>query len=468
MRVLLIKPPWASLTTGTASFPIGLAYLAGALKRLPADVVEEVGVFNADFWEGRRPVDEYVFIEGEQVPDAEERAYGLLRRVIEEFRPDLVGMTLMTPEYENGKKCMALIREAAPGVPVAVGGVHVTLLPGETLIGLGADFAVPGEGERAMTDLVADLTGGGDGCGIPGVWVREGSSAIPPLTMPEPLAMDDLPLPDYGSVINPHAQHYNKAIIATARGCPGKCTYCATKNLWPGKVRFSSVERVMAEVHRLRDEHNVREVRFVDDTFTASRKRILALCDELEKMPDFFWSADTQARLVDGPLLERMMRAGCLQLNMGVESGSPPIREAIRKPGTLEETMAAVDMADSMGLGVVAYFMIGFPGETEADIEKTYDLLTTIKAYPIVSLLTPYPGTALYKAAEDRLKGLNVSWSELFHHSRFPLNLTEVEPEPWLAIQRRFHDTVKRLSAAYDMAARKELLRARRREAAHG
>lgn len=288
MRVLLIKPPWASLTTGTAAFPIGLAYLAGALKEMVGNGIDKVGVYNADFWPGRQPVDEYVFIEGEQVADAADRAFGLLREVVESFRPDMIGMTLMTPEYENALKCMDIINEVVPDIPVVIGGVHVTLLPGETLSGLGADYAVVGEGERAFTNLIRNIAQGGDGRGVPGVWVRDGESVYPPLSMPEPLSMDELPLPDYGAVINPHNQPYNMGIISTARGCPGKCTYCATKNLWPGRVRFSSVERVMTEVRRLYHDYNIREVRFVDDTFTASRKRIVALCNELEKLPDFF------------------------------------------------------------------------------------------------------------------------------------------------------------------------------------
>lgn len=163
-----------------------------------------------------------------------------------------------------------------------------------------------------------------------------------------------------------------------------------------------------------------------------------------------------------------MKQAGCIQLNMGVESGSPSIREAIRKPGTLEETIESIELADSMGLGVVAYFIIGFPGETESDIEQTYELLTTLKAYPIVSLLTPYPGTALFEMASERLKHIDITWSELFHHSRFPLNLTEVEIDKWGEIQKRFHDTAKRLCLEYDMPNRKELLRLQRKEQRDG
>jgi len=220
-------------------------------------------------------------------------------------------------------------------------------------------------------------------------------------------------------------------------------------------VIFRPVPAILREVREIYADYNVRQVRFVDDTFTAERGRVLELCRELESLPGLSWSADTQAVRLDREVLEAMLKAGCCQINIGVESGSDPIRRQIRKPGTLAQAEAAVRLAHEVGLAVVAYFMIGFPGETREDMERTFAVMRSLPAYPICSLATPYPGTSMHTLAQQRIPQENLEdFARLFHHCATPMNMTSLPDEEWRQVQSAAQDEVRALTAAYGMAER--------------
>ncbi len=464
MRVLLIKPPWASVTTGSANFPLGLAYLAAALE----DIVDDVAIYNADYWRGRIPREEFVFIEGRSQKKALNKALTSLYDVINMYQPDVLAITMMTPEYQIVRQILLHVRAVHPQTICVLGGIHVTLLPEETLCDLKPDFLITGEGEKSFRNLILALQKKRDLTDCDGVWYLADNLVMRPKNAIDYCKKSDIPLPKLDCLLNPNGESINLGMIFTARGCPAACTFCATKKLWPGKIRASSNERILEEVKRLRYDYDVREVRFVDDTFTANRTKVIELCYELKKIDGFFWSADTQGRFVDRELLELMVEAGCIQINIGVETGSEEVFSSIRKPGTLAEIKKAIHAADQIGLGVVAYYIIGFPGERKEDIDKTYACMNELPAFPIVSLATPYPGTMMYEEAKSHLSHDHLAdFSNLFHHSDISLNMTTLSEESWHTELNRFHDLVKKLSRSYELGKRHTQMR-KKRARSHG
>ncbi len=446
MKILLIKPPWASLITGSANLPVGLTYLAASVR----EIADDVAVLNSDYCKGRVPKEEFLFVEGEEELPAD--PFSMIRRTLISYRPNVVGISVMTPEYGNAKKVIDLVREVLPDVKIIIGGIHVTLLPEESITELKADYAVSGEGEYPFRKLIEALANESEKIDIPNVWQFKDGKVVSPERNDFLIDADDIPMPALETILNVDGQEIDYGMIFTSRGCPAACSFCATRNIWRGRVRSLSNDRIVEEVRRLRDNYNVSYIRFVDDTFTSDRNKIIDLCGRFEKLGGFFWSADTQARFLDEELLKIMLSGRCIQINIGVESGSERVYKKIKKPGLLKNTVKMIDVADKIGLSVVAYFIIGFPGETMEDIMLTYGLVKNIKALPIVSIATPYPGTAMYEEAKKYLSAEVLSdYSNLHHHSESMLNMTELSDDEWHDVKIKFHELVKRKTIEYDL-----------------
>jgi len=390
MDVVLLQPGFQRavrrIAQTTIGPPLGLAYLAGAARAAGHSV--HIVEANARGW----GVDEAV------------------RRVVE-LNPGLVGMTAATPTLPLVGQLATSIRQRLPGARIVVGGPHATFLAARTLEEIGAiDVIVRGEGERTLPRLLAALEDDGDLVHVPGLAFRGDGGVVvdtgivPPIedldALPSP-ARDLLPMHRYRC---PDSARFST--ILAMRGCPCSCVYCAVPSMFGRQMRFRSPRAVAEEMDEVQRRHGVDFLSFVDDTFTTDRDWVFDLCERIHGL-DLHrrqrWICLTRPDLVDAELLARMRAAGCVRVEMGIESGSEHGRRFLAKGVGEEAIVQGFALARQAGLSTMGFAIVNIPGETRRDVERTFDLVRRVDPdYLQLSFLTPYPGTQLWTTAHEQ------------------------------------------------------------------
>jgi len=259
--------------------------------------------------------------------------------------------------------------------------------------------------------LVARLQCGEALEGLPGV-VTRGMDILP-----EPLLVEDfssLPFPHYEGLpleayTCPDALLRPMVTFMSIRGCPNGCGFCASPSLVGKRLRGWTVGQVLDALERLVQVHGIREVSFVDDGFTANRRRALDLCAGMvERGLDLSWFGNARADRVTPELAQAMAASGCHQLYLGLESGSQEILDQVNKRTTLDKLVAGAEILGKAGIHRSVGFMIGLPGETVETVASTIELALRIKPERIqFTRFTPLPGTPLSNAALGHGEGFH-------------------------------------------------------------
>ena len=208
--------------------------------------------------------------------------------------------------------------------------------------------------------------------------------------------------------------------VATSRGCPSRCTFCAAGVLWRGKYRQRSAPNVVEEFVDLSALlHSLRRhlaVSIVDDTFLVDQRRVEEICCTLLKRGlDIKWECDGRAvDLQDIHLLHLMKRAGCGGVFIGIESGSPQTLRRVEKGCTRETIANAVSLVNRAGMKVTGGIIIGFPWETEEDIVETARFVKNLPLNGVsVTFATPFPGTKLRESVTAQGRELDsIPWDD--------------------------------------------------------
>lgn len=327
--------------------------------------------------------------------------------------PDVIGLTAVTPSINRTKALAIRMKESFPNTPIILGGPHVTAIPKETLKACSAfDYAVIGEGEQTIVELVDALAAGRTSPDVQGTVSRNDGGLY--FSRPrEPIGdLDAIPFPAW-DLLHSFPNSYRPAIfkyknlpsthIVSARGCPGKCIFCDT-SVFGRRVRFHSPEYVLGLVEYLKKRFGVSEIIFEDDQFLLKTDRVAKICEGfINAKPPISWSCSGRVNAVkDRDLLRLMKRSGCWLINYGIESGNQGILDAAQKGTRLEQIEKAVSMTRRAGIQSKGYFILGLPGETEETMKNT---IRFAKALPLddisVFMLTPFPGSKMYEIARD-------------------------------------------------------------------
>lgn len=407
-RILLIEPPFLRLFKDAYSlerYPLSLGYLAGAIL---ANGQWDVKTYNADFRpQGETPRVRYLAGEGYEnfrrnLSEPTAPVWREVRKVLEEVRPDAVGISVKTQTLASARQAARLAKQQNPGVPVIVGGPHPSIAPERALACGDFDMAVLGEGEETIVELLETIRRGKDPAGVAGIAYRRGDTVV--RTAPRRLIenLDALPFPHASAqeTLIGYSRYPAGAFryVFAVRGCPYPCVFCGSRHVWTRRVRYRSPENVAAELRALR-ERGLNFVHFDDDTFGVSPSYIRRLCGEIEaRCPGLRWSCELHVKLARDDLLAAMRRAGCRMVQLGVESGSDEILHAMRKGFTVAEALAACRRITAAGLRLHTFFLVGFPGETEQTLEQTERTMRQIAAHRVVySIFAPYPGTEIHE-----------------------------------------------------------------------
>jgi len=196
--------------------------------------------------------------------------------------------------------------------------------------------------------------------------------------------------------------------IQSSRGCPYKCVFCYRGPSSGQKVRFKSVQNVFHEICMLYDKYGFRAFNFHDDIFTLRRSRILELCEMIITSDrEIYWTCETRVDYLDYELLSYMKKAGCVQIQVGVESGSQQIIDNLQKNITKEQAKEAFANCQRLHILTEAYFMFGTPWDTAETIRETIEFAKELKSTnSIFFAATPYPGTRLREIFIEN--GMNV------------------------------------------------------------
>jgi len=343
---------------------------------------------------------------------------------VKAFHPDVVGFTIMTSTFAKVREAIEMTKKETESF-IIVGGIHVTVLPEETLKMINADCAVIGEGEYTTLDVCKCLNDGEDWKKVDGIAYKKDENVV--RNKPRELIqnLDDVPFParhlaDFNKYLFPpgmiRGQWFDKATtVITSRGCPYHCIFCSSHLLFGRSVRRRSVENVIEELKYLVKNYGVDGIWFIDDTFTVDYDWVMKFCDRLKKENlKIKWGCQCRVNTINEEVLTAMKNAGCVQLDFGVESGSEKVLKALKKGTTPDMIRNAFKLTKKVGLKRLATFMIGNPEETAEDLEKTLALAKEIKP-DFISFFhtTPFPGTELMEICEKNGWVKNVDYSKL-------------------------------------------------------
>lgn len=435
-RVLLIYPPMVYnklQSRKTSVFPLGLGYIGSKLER-----AFDVKLLDMQL-EG---------YDNERLLPSGATLYGLdnisLYEYIQNYQPHYVLISCVFSSMHNRALAIAsIVKSFNRDIIVIIGGPHPSALPYMFTKDPNVDYVIIGEGERTVYDLLRHdkITDG----------IAFKDTVIPKKTFIRDI--DALPFParnlvDYNRYFNigtvqglRTGLESNLRLIQMicSRGCPNRCTYCAKSITWGNSYRTRSIDNIIKEIEHLKHAYNVERIAFLDDNLTKKRTFATDLFKALVNM-DIEWEAHNglEVDTLSAETLDAMKSSGCKSFTAAIEFGTQEILEKCRKKIDLEHAKDVIRYAQSIGLDVRGFFMIGYPGETLDTIKRTCDYAHSLNlSVTAFSLATPLPGTELWEyCIDNNIIDLNNVDMEHLSYGGFNLQLTDIPVEKLYHIRK--------------------------------
>lgn len=390
MRLLLLQPPVEDFyDTDIRLQPIGLAYLKAAVKKWLPDV--DVVVRDYHHGWGRRTAvlprelrylrDYYPW--PDKSPFSAFHSYYRFGASEEEIaadaaalQPDLIGIScLFSPYYREALRCAELLKERL-GVPILLGGSHVSAMPEAMLAHPAVDYIIRGEGERPLVEFLKAWKEGKDVSAVPNLGYKKNGRIILNEEA-ENYDIETLPIPDLSDVSPQTYLFEGKALtfMITSRSCPHRCTFCSVHKTFGFTYRRRSVENVMSEILQ-RYSEGYRVVDFEDDNLTFYKNEMKELCRRLiaafpARDMRFVAMNGISYLSLDDELLALMKEAGFTNLNLALVSSDITVRETTKRPHTIKKYLEVVKTASDLGFHIVSYQILGLPNESLESMIQT-------------------------------------------------------------------------------------------------
>lgn len=397
----------------------------------------------------------------------------ILRQVIRDFQPDLVGLSAMSYQYDSAIRAAEIVRAERPGVPVVLGGYHATLLADEVARGPQADcfdFFVRNEGEHAFAKLVDAVAGGGGDAAfaeIPNLTYRPRGGGVQANPSAENLDLSTVRRPKRQHRIIKDFRYFGKRFdcIETSRGCTLPCNFCSITQMYGTTFRPYPIERVIEELTELADG-GIQGVFFVDDNVTLDVPRLKLLCQAiidagLPSRMELLTQASVIGMKKGGPELARLMAAaGMHSVFLGIENTDPVTLRKMKKGDITQLTRDVIGYCHDNDICVIGGFITGTPEDDRASVGRLYRSARKLGVdHVIVQCVTPYPKTAMREDLINR--GLVVNKEDYRLYNGFICNVrTEKMTERQLARAMNVEYLKLYLNPAY--LARSRFLRRRR------
>lgn len=376
------------------TFPLGLGYVTTAMKRAgyAFDLLD---------------------VEAHRHSDAD------VEQFIQKKPYDVICMGTIVTGYKVVKSLTALCRRIHPRARIIVGNSVATSIANILLTKTDADIAVMAEGDETIVDLLNTIAGRGSLETVKGICYSEGGRVF--TTAPRPIIRDISALPfidftdyDIEAYIDgtrqtvsdplPIARDKVRAMpMNTARGCPGKCSFCyhVFRDV---KYRYRNPEIIVAEMESLIDLYGINYFLFSDElTFFSKKQTEAFVLRLLEKKLHVHWVSSCRGDLFDKEedleLMFLMKEAGCVGMAYSLESADPDILKFMNKKMTTEQFSKQTALFHHAGLPVWTSLVFGYPQETPETIKKTFDCCIENRIYPSAGYLLPQPASPMYDYA---------------------------------------------------------------------
>ena len=411
-KVLLLRPPYSIYEQGfekRIGLPLGIFSVAAVLEKKGVPV----SLFDALVWDDSRD------------PAVWGASWERIERVVRETGPDIVGITnQFSQQRHHAVEAARRVKAIDPGIKTIIGGPHASVRPGDFLETGHFDLAVVGEGEEVILDILRIYAGRARVEDVGGLaWRDKGKVRLNPPRRVENL--DNLPLPAYHLVdleryfdlsikgigtrpADPFERSQRDISIITSRGCPFDCVFCSIHGSMGKRWRANSPEYVLRHVGHLVNTYRVELFHFEDDNLTFNRKRFHEILRGLVPLPvEWDMPNGIRADTLDRETLGLMKQAHVKEVRIAIESGSQRVLDqVIRKHLDLGKAIEICRTAHELGIPMSSFYVVGLPGETRAEMDKTFDLayhlMSTYNVFPHVNIANPLEGTPLFDVCRDK------------------------------------------------------------------
>jgi radical SAM superfamily enzyme YgiQ (UPF0313 family) len=333
------------------------------------------------------------------------------------------GVTMLTGRpLGDALKILRAVKQRRPELTTIVGGWHPSLFRSETLAEETIDITVAGQGEATFAELMDRLVEGDLPANIAGVAYRDQGRVV--VNPPRVLApMDHFPPPNFDLI--PVERYFafkgrRQLDYIASIGCNYRCAFCADPFVYGRNWKGMSAELLGEEIEKLWRRYAFTDLNFQDETYFTHQHRVAAICEEfLRRGLKFTWAgtlrADQGVRLPE-EIWRLCVESGLRRVLVGVETGSPEMMKRILKDTTVDAVLDTAAKCRRHGIHVIFSFIVGFPGETRAQLEDTLALITMLRAMspgfetPIF-YYKPYPGSALADDVQDQVPRSLDEWA---------------------------------------------------------
>lgn len=439
MKVLLIQPPIRDFyNTPVRTQPIGLAYIAASLREHGHEV--DILDCRSDKKHEAPIPSELAYLKAwypfhDHSPYALYRGYyhcGMswddIRRAVEDADADVWGISSgFTPYHGEALEVAGIIKRWNPGTIVVMGGAHVSADPEGVLQNPLVDYAVMGEGERSLPLLLRELEKKGRApVEINGVGYRT-DGAITVRTPHQFIEnLDTLPYPAR-DLLNPESYRIGRkrlTMLITSRGCPHRCAYCSAHHTMGSGFRMRSIAPIIDEMKECHELHDIQIFDIEDDNFTYDQRRAKDLLRQIaetfgEQKIEMAAMNGVSFASLDAELLMLMKCAGFKTINLSLVSTDDCLKSTMGRPQGVSDFSALLNQAERAGLNVVAYAILGMPGQNLAEMVETIGYLMGKRVLMGPSIYYPSPGTALFETC--RREGILPPCASQWRSSAFPI-----------------------------------------------
>ena len=437
MKVALLYPKWTGAYGLVGYFagrnpfpPLNLALLGGILEEKGHDVV---------------------IIDGEASNIPMDK---MVKAAIGE-KPDLIGMSCYGPFFHINKDLATNIKKENPKIPIAIGGPHITIQKELVLDPKAFDYLFIGEAEVSFPQMIETYERGGDLSEVHGIIFRRNGELVKTgvanpfsdMDKDEEYPLDHfpfaarhlLPMEKYKiGTLHGRKQFHS---IQTMRGCPWKCIFCASEDLKTTRVIKRSPRSVVKEIKSVVENFNTRHFYIIDDVMTLWPEHITEICDILdEENLSITFEGSTRANLVTDKLIKRLARSGLIRLSFGLETVDSEMRKTMKKKVPLQYYINSNRILNKYNVEAINSVMIGLPGETKENIEKTLSFLENHREIKQANfaITVPYPGTELYEMAisgKHGMKLLTGDFSEYRRYGSAVMQVNDLSPDDLIDFQ---------------------------------